>query len=77
MKSKLLNFLIVFVGLFASAETNQSQTQADWFSPDCSSCAKYLTPGTASLGNTKGVYRPNKKTKKPDTTTTAPSSTEQ
>lgn len=38
-------------------------TQADWFSPGCPTCPKLLIPGSANLGNSKGVFRPGEKAK--------------
>lgn len=70
MKILLLVLSMTF-GLVAFA--NQSGTEAKWFSPDCKDCPKMLTPGTASLGNNKGVFRPGQTKKKP--TTTKPVST--
>ena len=67
MKFILLIAAFMFMVLGAHAESasvasgDATQTQADWFSPACPNCAKLLTPGTASLGNSKGVFRPNAK----------------
>lgn len=83
MKISLLVLLFAFIGSSAFAEDDaapaQSATQADWFSPSCSSCAKMLTPGTANLGNAKSVYRPGLKSKKKkdSTITTEPVNTSQ
>lgn len=68
MKVLLLVLSIVTFGFGAFAQT--SETEANWFSPACKDkCPKMLTPGTASLGNDKGVFRPGGKSKKK---TTAP-----
>lgn len=74
MKVLLLVLSIVTFGFAAFAQT--SNTEANWFSPACKDCPKMLTPGTASLGNKKGVFRPGSKTKK-KTTTTQPVNTGQ
>lgn len=59
MKLMLLVLSIVSFGFVALAQS--SNTEASWFSPQCKDCPKMLTPGTASLGNNKGVYRPGSK----------------
>lgn len=73
---KLALFILVFVTMGLSAhgeeQTSTQTTQADWFSPSCPACAKLLTPGSANLGNTKGVFRPNGKKQKKKATTTEP-----
>lgn len=61
---KYIFLTLILIGF--AAQANDSETQAGWFSPSCPNCAKYLTPGSASLGNTKGVYHPDKKKKKKD-----------
>ena len=67
MKLTLFVFLFLLMsisGRAAEVETaSPSTTQADWFSPACPTCAKLLTPGTANLGNSKGVFRPGDKAK--------------
>lgn len=71
MKMTLLTLTFVFAGISAFAEeqaapAQQAQpTEAGWFSPSCKDCPKLQTPGSANLGNTKGVYRPGGKKKKP------------
>ncbi len=67
MKFVLLIAVFMFMASGVHAESSSvvssdaTQTQADWFSPSCPNCAKLLTPGTASLGNSKGIFRPNAK----------------
>ncbi len=79
MKFILLTLLTLFsfisFSYAESAATKEpaSNTQADWFSPSCPSCAKLLTPGSANLGNSKGVFRQG--TKKKKITPTAPAGT--
>lgn len=63
MKSILLVFSILVLG-FGAFSAEDVKTEAKWFSPDCPDCAKLLTPGKASLGNSVGVYRPGSKAKK-------------
>ena len=66
---KFLVFVLTFALLNFEALAQQEEsaspetTQANWFSPACPDCAKLLTPGTANLGNSKGVYRPGDKAK--------------
>ncbi len=67
---KYLFLTLILVSFTVQAQ--DSETQAGWFSPNCPNCAKYLTPGSATLGNTKGVYRPDKKKKKKDTAPATP-----
>ena len=64
MKLALLIIASVFIGSMACAE-EPAQTEAGWFSPSCKDCPKLQTPGSANLGNSKGVYRPGGKKKKP------------
>lgn len=70
MKMTLLILAFVFTGLSVFAEESaapktEETTEAGWFSPSCESCPKLQTPGSANLGNTKGVFRPGGKKKKP------------
>ncbi|MBY0553013.1 hypothetical protein K2P97_00695 [bacterium] len=77
MKLMLLVLSIVSFGVVALAQS--TNTEANWFSPQCKDCPKMLTPGTASLGNNKGVYRPDRRgsKKKPSATPpTAPAGTD-
>ena len=61
----LLTFSLLNFSAFAQEETPQAKeaTQADWFSPGCPTCPKLLIPGSANLGNSKGVFRPGDKAK--------------
>jgi hypothetical protein len=60
MKLILVVFSILVLGFSALAANDVKKTkptEASWFSPDCPDCARYLTPGQASIGNDRGVYR--------------------
>lgn len=61
----ILTFSLLNFSAFADEETTPSKetTQADWFSPGCPTCPKLLIPGSANLGNSKGVFRPGDKSK--------------
>lgn len=66
---KFILFVLIFslsnFSFAADEETPppKEATQADWFSPGCPTCPKLLIPGTANLGNSKGVFRPGDKAK--------------
>jgi|GEM_PF-6246404 len=62
MRSILL--VLLLSGFTVNAEES-SKTQADFFSPNCTDCPKMQTPGSANLGNNKGVFRPGNSKKKP------------
>lgn len=61
----VLTFSLLAFSALAEEETpvTKETTQADWFSPSCPNCPKLLIPGTANLGNSKGVFRPGDKSK--------------
>lgn len=61
----ILTFSFLSFSAMAEEETlpPKETTQADWFSPSCPTCPKLLIPGTANLGNSKGVFRPGDKAK--------------
>lgn len=61
MKSILIILSVLFLSFAVLAEDpNMNRSDgAGWFSPDCPSCAALQTPGGASLGNNKGVFRPD------------------
>lgn len=66
MKQAVFFLVFTFLGFVVSAqepESPVSTTQADWFSPGNPDSAKLLIPGSATLGNTKGVFRPGDKAK--------------
>ena len=59
---KIAFLIVALVSINLSANASE---EAGWFSPSCLTCAKMQTPGTANLGNSKGVFRPGgKKSKK-------------
>ena len=73
MKLTLLILAFVSLGTSVQAEepTAAQTTQADWFSPSCPTCNnKLLIPGSANLGNSKGVFRPGTKKLKKKVLTT-------
>lgn len=61
----VLTFSLLTFSALAEEETpvSKEMTQANWFSPGCPDCPKLQMPGTANLGNGKGVFRPGDKSK--------------